>query len=167
MQLIINFIDFEKAFGNINRESLWKILRLDWIPSKIVALIKAFFFLFLYFFLRVKSIRYKLSCVFGVKQGCIMPMSSLLFITTVDWVMQSTLNENNTGIRWTRFSNLEDLDYADDLASLTHLEVHTIDFKQKYCKMPARSDWRLTWTKLNLNVLEHFKFLAGITCVKN
>jgi hypothetical protein len=40
-------------------------------------------------------------------------MSALLFIITVDWIMRSTLSEDNTGIRWTLFSKLEDLDYAD------------------------------------------------------
>ena len=51
-------------------------------------------------------------------------MSSLLIIMAVDWVMRSTLNRNNTGIRWTLFTSLEDLDYADDLALLSHLEAH-------------------------------------------
>ena len=37
-QLIINFIDFEKAFDSIHRESLWKILRYYGIPTKIVNL---------------------------------------------------------------------------------------------------------------------------------
>lgn len=46
---------------------------------------------------------------------------SALIITAVDWVMRSTLSEDNTGIRWTIFSNLEDLDYADDLALQSHL----------------------------------------------
>ena len=45
-------------------------------------------------------------------------MSSLLFIQEIDWVMRSTLKGENTGI------NLEDLDYADDLALLSHLETH-------------------------------------------
>ena len=45
-------------------------------------------------------------------------MSSLLFILAIDWVIRSTLKGENTGI------NLEDLDYADDLALLSHLETH-------------------------------------------
>ena len=44
-------------------------------------------------------------------------MSSLLFILAVDWVMRSTLKGENTGI------NLEDIDYVDDLALLSHLET--------------------------------------------
>ncbi|XP_062588558.1 uncharacterized protein LOC134250223 [Saccostrea cucullata] len=49
-------------------------------------------------------------------------MSALLFIIAVDWVMRSTLSDENTG-KWTLFNKLEDLDYADDLALLSHLET--------------------------------------------
>lgn len=35
--------------------------------------------------------------------------------------MRSTLSEDNAGIRWTLFSNLEDLDNADDRALKSHL----------------------------------------------
>lgn len=37
-------------------------------------------------------------------------------IVAVDWVIRSTLIKDNKGIRWTLFSNQEDLDYADDQA---------------------------------------------------
>ena len=30
--LVLNFIDFKKAFDSVHRESLWKILELYWIP---------------------------------------------------------------------------------------------------------------------------------------
>lgn len=39
----INFIDYEKAFDSIHRDSLWKILRHYGIPSKIDDLVKAFY----------------------------------------------------------------------------------------------------------------------------
>lgn len=47
-------------------------------------------------------------------------MSALLFIIAVDWVMRSTPSKDNIGII---LSNLKDLDYADDLALLSHLEA--------------------------------------------
>ena len=40
-QLYVNFVDFEKAFDSIHRDSLWSILRHYGIPSKIVQLIKS------------------------------------------------------------------------------------------------------------------------------
>lgn len=38
--LLINFIDFKKAFDSVNRKTLWKILRNYGIPSKLVTTIK-------------------------------------------------------------------------------------------------------------------------------
>lgn len=39
----INFIDFEKAFDSIHRDSLWKILRHYGVTFKIDDLVKAFY----------------------------------------------------------------------------------------------------------------------------
>ena len=38
--VLCNFIDFEKAFDSMHRESLWCILRHYGIPCKIVTIIK-------------------------------------------------------------------------------------------------------------------------------
>ena len=35
----LNFIDFEKAFDNIHRESLWKILKAYGCPEKLIDII--------------------------------------------------------------------------------------------------------------------------------
>ena len=37
---MVNFIDFEKAFDSIDRDTLWKLLRHYGIPPKIVTLIQ-------------------------------------------------------------------------------------------------------------------------------
>ena len=76
-----------------------------------------------------------------VRQGCV--MSSLLFILAADWVMRSTLKGENTGIRWTLFSNLEDPDYADDLALVSHLETY---MQSKTSKMQSNA------SKIGLNI---------------
>ena len=52
----------------------------------------------------------------GVKQGCV--MSGFLFLMIIDWIMTQAVQENNTGIKWTLMQQLEDLDYADDIALL-------------------------------------------------
>ena len=51
-------------------------------------------------------------------------MSSLLFNLAIDWVMRQTTADQARGIRWTLFSHLEDLDFADDLALLSHTHQH-------------------------------------------
>ncbi|KAL9971331.1 hypothetical protein ACROYT_G023842 [Oculina patagonica] len=42
-QLYINFVDFQKAFDSIHRDSLWRILRAYGVPQKIVQLIQSFY----------------------------------------------------------------------------------------------------------------------------
>ena len=119
-QLVINFIDFEKAFDSLHRDSIWKILRNYGIPSKIVNTIKLFYEEFRCTVGETADTSFFVKS--GVRQGCV--MSSLLFITAIDWVMKRTVQNSNTGIRWTLLSNLEDIDYADDLALFSHTEHH-------------------------------------------
>ena len=51
-------------------------------------------------------------------------MSALLFNLTIDWVMRKTTEDKPRGIKWTFFSTLEDLDFADDLALVSHTHDH-------------------------------------------
>ena len=38
--LYINFVDYEKAFDSLDRETLWKLLRHYGVPAKIVSIIR-------------------------------------------------------------------------------------------------------------------------------
>ena len=51
-------------------------------------------------------------------------MSALLFNLIIDWVMNTTTEDAARGIRWNISSTLEDLDFADDLALLSHTHHH-------------------------------------------
>ena len=82
--------------------------------------------------------------------------------------MRSTLNGNNTGIRWTLLTNLEDLDYADDLALLSHLETHMQDKTTKLQENASKIGLKINIKKteiMHLNTKEPPRIhLNGYTC---
>ena len=53
-----------------------------------------------------------------MKQGCL--LSPFLFILVIDWVMKTATKEKRNGIQWTMLTQLDDQDFADDLAFLSH-----------------------------------------------
>ena len=63
-------------------------------------------------------------------------MSALLFNLAIDWIMRQTTGDKNRGIRW----NLEDLDFADDLALLSHTHTH-IQEKNQRIKHKCKTGW--------------------------
>ena len=58
-----------------------------------------------------------------LSQGCV--MSSVLINIAIDWVLCRTVEDQRRGIRWTPFSTLEDLDFEDDVALLSHTRQKT------------------------------------------
>ena len=53
-----------------------------------------------------------------MRQGCL--LSPFLFILAIDWIMRAVTKQKRNGIQWTLWSQLDDLDFADDLALLSH-----------------------------------------------
>lgn len=114
--VVINFIDFRKAFDSVHRESLWKIMQSYGIPEKIIGIVKSFY----------DNSRCAIRCggevgewfriVTGVRQGCV--LSPLIFALVVDWVMQRATGQGHTGLKWIDGDRLSDLDFADDIALL-------------------------------------------------
>ena len=51
-------------------------------------------------------------------------MSAMFFNMTIDWVMRRSTKDQSRGHRWTLFSTLEDLDFADDQALVSHTHQH-------------------------------------------
>jgi hypothetical protein len=118
-ELYVNFIDYEKAFDSVHRETLWKILRSYGVPTKIINVIKQFY---INFRCTIGTSELNFAVKSGVRQGCV--MSGMLFIIVIDWVMTKATADGRRGIRWTPFTQLDDLDYADDISLLSHNADH-------------------------------------------
>ncbi|KAL1267682.1 hypothetical protein QQF64_033045 [Cirrhinus molitorella] len=133
--LYINFVDFKKAFDSVHRSTLWKILHHYGIPPKIIAIIQTFYEKFECSVLMNNTLTEWFSVQSGVRQGCI--ISPILFLLTVDWITTNTTADKSRGIQWTLSSQLEDLDFADDLAllstNLPNMQSKT-DMLNKYAK---------------------------------
>ena len=115
--LYINFIDFEKAFDSISREVLWRFLRHCGLPVKIVTIIRALYEGFSEQVVHNWQKTEPLSMRTGVRQDCL--LSPLLFLVTLDWVTKTAF-ATRRGIQWSFMTSLEHLDFADDLALLSH-----------------------------------------------
>ena len=111
------FIDFEKAFDSVDRESSWNILLLYGVPIKFVDIIKALYEGFSCQVIHAGKLTESFEISSGVRQGCL--LSPLLFFVVLDWVTKKAYRSSGKGIQWTLTSKLEDLAFADDLALLS------------------------------------------------
>ncbi|XP_075316757.1 uncharacterized protein LOC142376932 [Odontesthes bonariensis] len=116
--LYINFIDYEKAFDSIDRDTLWKLLRHYGIPEKFVSLIQNTYKDMKCRVAHAGQLTESFKVKTGVRQGCL--LSPFLFILVIDWIMRNTTRGGRNGIQWTLWTQMEDLDFADDLALLSH-----------------------------------------------
>ena len=111
----------------MQRVRLWRILRAYGIPLRIVQIIKSFYHNFTCSVgSRILNFQVKTS----VRQVCL--MSAVLFNLVIEWVMRRTTENQPRDIRWTVFDTLEDLDFADDLALLSHTHQH---MQEKKCRL--------------------------------
>ena len=116
--LYISFIDYEKAFDSVDRETMRKLLRHCGVPEKIISLIRCTFQDMSCRIAHVGQLSESFKMTTGVRQGCL--LSPFLFLLAIDWIMKSTTTGRNNGIQWTLWTQLDDLDFADDLALLSH-----------------------------------------------
>ena len=120
-----NFVDYEKAFDSVDRETLWKVLRHYGVPNKLVNMIKNSCEGMSCRVIHEGQLIKNFEVRTGVRQGCL--LSPFLFILVIDWVMKTTTKEKRNGIQWTMLTQLDDLDFADDLALLSHSHMQMQD----------------------------------------
>ena len=65
----------------------------------------------------------------GVKLGCL--LSPFLFLLAIDWAMRETTEGGRNGIQWTMWEQLDDLDFADDIALLSHTQTQMKENTEK------------------------------------
>ena len=123
--LYINFVDYEKAFDSLDRETLWKLLRHYGIPEKITNLIRKMYENMSSRIIHEGQLTESFEIKTGVRQGCL--LSPFLFLLAIDWTMRSTTTGRKNGIQWSLTQQLEDLDFADDLALLSHSHAQMQD----------------------------------------
>ncbi|BHF63561.1 hypothetical protein SprV_0200655500 [Sparganum proliferum] len=109
------FVDFAAAFDSVHCESLWRIMALDGVPAKIIAMIKAYYRSTTARVLVRNNLSQPFAIRSGVRQGCI--LSPILFNYAIDWILGRALRDSD-GVEFAPGHRLTDLDYADDIALL-------------------------------------------------
>ncbi|VDP60941.1 unnamed protein product [Schistosoma curassoni] len=116
--LYINFIDYEKAFDNVDRRTLWKLLPHYGVLEKIFNIIRSSYDGLQCNVVHGGQLTDAFQVRTGVRQGFL--LSPFLFLPVVDWIIKTSTSEGKHGIQWTAQNQLDDLDFADDLALLSH-----------------------------------------------
>uniref|UniRef100_A0AAV2J1Z3 Reverse transcriptase domain-containing protein n=1 Tax=Knipowitschia caucasica TaxID=637954 RepID=A0AAV2J1Z3_KNICA len=176
--MYVNFIDYEKAFDSVDRQSLWKLLRHYGVPEKITNIIRKSYEGTTCRIVHGRQPTDAFGVRTGVRQGCL--LSPCLFLLAIDWVMKTSTNQMRNGIQWTLWEQLDDLDFADDLALLSHthqqmqektsrvannsarLGLHINRGKSKVFKINASNNTPITVQGEALEEVDSFTYLGSI-----
>ena len=96
--LYVNFVDYEKAFDSLDRETFWKILRHYGVPMKLVNMIKNSFEGMSCRVIHDGQLTKNFEIRTGMRQGCL--LSPFLFILAIDWIMKTETKGKRNGIQW-------------------------------------------------------------------
>ena len=91
--LHVNFVEYEKTFDSLDRQTLWKILRHYGVPTKLVNMFKNSY--------------QEISC-------------RVIHDGQLTKIMKTETKGEINGIQWKILTQLDDLDVADDLALMCH-----------------------------------------------
>ena len=115
--LYINFVYYDKVFDSLDRDTLWKLLQHYGIPEKFISLIRNSYEDMACRVVHAGQLTDSFMMKTGVIQGCL--LSTFLFLLAIYWIMKKNKTNRRNRIQWTPWSQLEDLDFADDLALLS------------------------------------------------
>ena len=77
----------------------------------------------------------------------------MLFNVAIDWVMRKTTEDQPRGIRWNLFNNIEDLDFADDIALLCHTHTHMQEKTNRLSKFGQHVGLKISQKKTEIMTL--------------
>ena len=83
--IYINFIDYEKAFNSVDRETMWKLLRHYGVPEKIISLIWCTFQDMSCRIAHTGKLSESFKVKTGVRQGCLLSHFSSSWSSTGSW----------------------------------------------------------------------------------
>lgn len=86
-------------------------------------------------------------------------MSPFLFLSVIDRIMRTKTSDRNIGIQWSLLTQLNDLNFADDLALISHNLIQMQD-KTRLVKTSAGTGLKINWKKPRIDKEDHQSQLA-------
>ena len=100
--LYINFVDYEKAFDSLDRDTLWKLLQHYGKPEKIITLIRNTYDGMTCKVTRAGRLTDSFQVKTGVRPGCL--QSPFMSLVAIDVIMKTTTKNRSNGIQWTSWT---------------------------------------------------------------
>ncbi|VDP41286.1 unnamed protein product [Schistosoma mattheei] len=98
LSLYINFLEHRRAFGSVDRRTLWKLLRHHGLPE-IISIIRNSSEVLLCKVVHGGQLADAFKVMTGVRQGCL--LAPFLFLLVVGWNTKNSTSEVKHGIQWT------------------------------------------------------------------
>ncbi|XP_076467589.1 uncharacterized protein LOC143298593 [Babylonia areolata] len=127
---------------------MWKLLKHYGVPEKFITLIQNTYHGMPCKVLHRGQMSESFKVKTGVRQGCLLWPS--LFLLVINWIMKTTTTGRNNGIQWTLWTQLDDVDIADDLAVLSHNHSQIQDKTTKLETTSRGMGLKISSKKINL-----------------